>query len=89
MKIYTKNLITDTNNLKQSCKKYEVDFLFITDEGFFRLYNDKYFKIEWPKKNMIVSKKDLSLLTFFEFRKKIKSLQSKEVRSDKIIGNVL
>ena len=44
MKIYTKNLITDTNNLKQSCKKYEVDFLFITNEGFFRLYNDKYFK---------------------------------------------
>tara|TARA_B100000886_G_scaffold323231_1_gene266876 strand:+ start:4728 stop:5261 length:534 start_codon:yes stop_codon:yes gene_type:complete len=38
------------------------------------LYNDKYFKIKWPKKNMIVSKKDLSLLTFFEFRKKIKSL---------------
>ena len=44
MKIYTKNLITDTTNLKQSCKKYEVDFLFITDEGFYRLYNDKYFK---------------------------------------------
>ena len=38
------------------------------------LYNDKYFKIKWPKKNMIVSKKDLSLLTFFEFKKKIKSL---------------
>ena len=38
------------------------------------LYNDKYFKIKWPKKNMVVSKKDLNLLTFSEFRKKIKSL---------------
>ena len=38
------------------------------------IYNDKYFKIKWPKKNMIVSKKDLNLLTFSEFRKKIKSL---------------
>ena len=38
------------------------------------LYNDKYFKIKWPQKNMIVSKKDLNLLTFSEFRKKIKSL---------------
>ena len=38
------------------------------------IYNDKYFSIKWPKKNMIVSKKDLNLLTFSEFRKKIKSL---------------
>ena len=38
------------------------------------LYNDKYFKIKWPKKNMIVSQKDLNLLTFSEFRRKIKSL---------------
>ena len=44
MKIYTKNVITEEDYLKQSCKKYEVDFLFITDEGFYRLYNDKYFK---------------------------------------------
>lgn len=44
MKIYTKNVITDFSTLKQSCNKYNVDFLFVTDEGFFRLYNDKYFK---------------------------------------------
>ena len=44
MKIYTKNVVTDLSSLKQSCNKYNVDFIFVTDEGFFRLYNDKYFK---------------------------------------------
>ena len=44
MKIYTKNVITNFDALKQSCKKYNVDYLFVTDEGFFKVNNDKYFK---------------------------------------------
>lgn len=44
MKIYTKHMITDVELLKQCCKKYKTEHIFVTDEGFFRLNNDKYFK---------------------------------------------
>ena len=44
MKIYTNSIVTDMDTLKGSCNKYNVDNLFITDEGFFRLHNDKFFK---------------------------------------------
>ena len=38
------------------------------------LYNDKELKIKWPKKNMLISKKDKNLLTFYEFKKRFKCL---------------
>ena len=38
------------------------------------LYNDKKFKIKWPKKKMLVSNKDKNLITFDEFLKKYKTL---------------
>jgi dTDP-4-dehydrorhamnose 3,5-epimerase len=38
------------------------------------VYNDISIKIKWPKKNMIISKKDKKLLTLKEFIKKFKSL---------------
>ena len=38
------------------------------------IYNDKSLKIIWPRKKIIVSKKDKNLLTFKEFKKKIKRL---------------
>ena len=37
-------------------------------------YDDKDLKIKWPKKRLIVSKKDKNLLSFQEFKKKFKSL---------------
>tara|TARA_R110001599_G_scaffold342188_1_gene563721 strand:+ start:733 stop:1164 length:432 start_codon:yes stop_codon:yes gene_type:complete len=44
MKIYTKDVITDFELLKKGCKKMKNEYLFVTDEGFFRIFNDKYFK---------------------------------------------
>tara|TARA_B100001059_G_scaffold49829_1_gene42892 strand:+ start:567 stop:998 length:432 start_codon:yes stop_codon:yes gene_type:complete len=44
MKIYTKDVITNIDLLKKGCKKMKIDYLFVTDEGFFRLYHDKYYK---------------------------------------------
>ena len=38
------------------------------------IYNDPKIKIQWPKKKMIISKKDKQLLTFQQFIKKFKSL---------------
>jgi len=38
------------------------------------LYNDKELKIKWPKKNMLISKKDKNLLTLYEFKKRFKGL---------------
>ena len=38
------------------------------------IYNDKNIKINWPRKKMIVSKKDKSLPSFKDFKKKIKGL---------------
>jgi len=38
------------------------------------LYNDKEVKIKWPKKNMLISKKDKNLLTLNEFKKRFKGL---------------
>ena len=38
------------------------------------IFNDKTLKIKWPKKNMIISKKDLNLVTINQFKKKIKYL---------------
>ena len=38
------------------------------------VWNDKFLKIKWPKKNPIVSKKDKKLITFSEFKKIYKSL---------------
>ena len=35
---------------------------------------DKDLKIKWPKKNVLLSKKDKKLLTFKEFKKKFKGL---------------
>ena len=37
-------------------------------------YKDSELNIKWPRKKMIVSKKDQSLLTFKEFKKKFKHL---------------
>ncbi len=37
-------------------------------------YNDKKFKIKWPRKIMNISKKDKNLQSFEEFRKKFKYL---------------
>ena len=38
------------------------------------IWNDKYFKVKWPKKRPLVSKKDNRLLTFSEFKKIYKGL---------------
>ena len=38
------------------------------------IYNDKTIKVNWPRKKMIVSKKDKNLPSFMDFRKKIKGL---------------
>ena len=38
------------------------------------IFNDKTLKIKWPKKNMIVSKKDKKLITISQFKKKFKYL---------------
>ena len=38
------------------------------------IFNDKRLKIQWPKKKMIVSKKDRNLLTISQFKKKFKYL---------------
>ena len=38
------------------------------------IYNDVELNFKWPNKNMIISKKDKSLLTLNNFRKKIKYL---------------
>ena len=38
------------------------------------LWNDDFFKIKWPRKKPIVSKKDKNLLTFLEFKKIYKGL---------------
>ena len=38
------------------------------------IYNDTSIKVKWPKKKMIVSKKDKELLTLKEFKKKYKSI---------------
>ena len=36
------------------------------------IYNDPAIKVKWPKKKLIVSKKDKNLLSLNEFKKKIK-----------------
>ena len=38
------------------------------------IYNDKDIKISWPKKKIIVSKKDRNLHTFDQFKRKFKGL---------------
>ena len=38
------------------------------------IYNDKDLKIRWPKKKMLISKKDINLSTLREFKKKFKNL---------------
>jgi len=38
------------------------------------VYNDTSIKVKWPKKKMIVSKKDKELLSLKEFKKKYKSI---------------
>ena len=38
------------------------------------LWNDNFFKIKWPRKNPIISKKDKKLLTFSNFKKIYKGL---------------
>ena len=38
------------------------------------IYNDKYIKINWPRKKMAVSKKDKKLQSFKKFKQKFKGL---------------
>lgn len=38
------------------------------------LYNDKEIKVKWPRKKMLISKKDRKLKSFEEFKRKFKSL---------------
>ena len=38
------------------------------------VYNDKTLMIKWPKKNMLISKKDKKLITISQFKKKYKYL---------------
>ena len=38
------------------------------------IYNDKKFKIRWPKKNMLISKKDKNQPSFDDFLKKFKAI---------------
>ena len=38
------------------------------------IYNDKYIKINWPRKKMVVSKKDKKLQSFKKFKQKFKGL---------------
>ena len=38
------------------------------------LWNDNFFKIKWPRKNPIISKKDKKLLTFSDFKKIYRAL---------------
>ena len=38
------------------------------------IYSDKYIRINWPRKNMVVSNKDKKLQSFKEFEQKFKGL---------------
>ena len=38
------------------------------------VYNDKLINIKWPKKKMLVSKKDKNLITINEFKSKFKGI---------------
>ena len=37
-------------------------------------YNDKEIRVKWPRKKMLISKKDRKLKSFEEFKRKYKSL---------------
>ena len=38
------------------------------------IYNDKNIRINWPRKNMVISKKDKKLISFKKFKQKFKGL---------------
>ena len=59
---------------KENIIYYKLDNYYSPNHESGIIFNDKTLKIKWPVKNMIVSKKDRKLLTFKEFKKKIKNI---------------
>lgn len=59
---------------KQNIIYYKLDNFYNPQFESGIIYNDKNFKINWPKKKMIISEKDKNLPTFFEFKNTYKHL---------------
>ena len=59
---------------KENIIYYKLDDFYAPKYEYGIIYNDKSLNIKWPKKKMIVSKKDKNLLTFKEFKKKFKGI---------------
>ena len=59
---------------KENIIYYKLDNYYSSKNEYGIIYNDSSLKIKWPKKNMIISKKDKKLMTFKEFKKKFKNL---------------
>ena len=56
---------------KENIVYYKLDNYYNPNSESGIIYNDKKFKIKWPSKKMIISKKDKMLPNFFQFKKKI------------------
>lgn len=59
---------------KENVIYYKLDNYYSPKNEYGIKYDDKELKIKWPKKKMIVSKKDKNLLSFQEFKKKFRNL---------------
>tara|TARA_X000000950_G_scaffold53669_1_gene63754 strand:- start:4852 stop:5385 length:534 start_codon:yes stop_codon:yes gene_type:complete len=59
---------------KENIVYYKLDNYYNPNSESGIIYNDKKFKIKWPSKKMIISKKDKMLPNFFQFKKKFKNL---------------
>ncbi len=59
---------------KENVIYYKLDNYYSPKNEYGIKYDDKELKIKWPKKKMIVSKKDKNLLSFQEFKKKFSNL---------------
>ena len=59
---------------KENVIYYKLDNFYMPKYETGIIYNDKDLKVKWPRKKMIISKKDKSLLTFKNFRKVLSGL---------------
>ena len=59
---------------KENVIYYKLDNYYSPKNEYGIKYDDKELKIKWPKKKMIISKKDKNLLSFQEFKKKFRNL---------------
>ncbi len=59
---------------KENIIYYKLDNYYAPDYENGIIYNDRYVRINWPRKKMIVSKKDKKLPTFRQFKQKFKGL---------------